>query len=558
MEHLVLGKTSMIFEPMIARDIEKKRFFKEASKEIGFTALKTGLANLNCPYTNKYINDNFSLNMLTPISNKEKTFKNYVSKLTFFYDGENSVYKNLGLTYLAPDFESLSHIQKIADNFGFKYYLVDPNNKKSMGLNPFAYSDPIKSALAISSILRRMHLANIDFNERHLTNSTEEILYQAVENLSILLKEMYPLLHDSDLPTLENLLELLNDFNEIEQLAEKMKRIPELAKKYNIQLSFIEKNFYRTAENRNKTFSNLQLIASTIESLIRYPGIKNILCNQTNNINYDDVLKNGDIILVCTRRGDLGATVHKTFGLFVLLLMQQSVLTRPGNETTRIPHFLYIDEFAPFECRATEDLFTLYRKYRVGTIVSAQNMAQFRNESFRKTIMANSTTKLVFGNNLPEDNQLWEKEFGEHREWVASRVYKTAEGSYSPDLGNIAWDWRPNVKAGQLQGLKFKMLAYKTKDVKGRNIAGRANVNFLDSKYKEKQKIKSYNFEKFTNGINIKDEPAKAQIYDKLNINNLVNETEIDPVKDNNFNSHYKFDDEDPIADYNKRKNNNA
>ena len=35
---------------MIARDIEKKYFFKEVSKEMGFTALKTGIAFLNKPY----------------------------------------------------------------------------------------------------------------------------------------------------------------------------------------------------------------------------------------------------------------------------------------------------------------------------------------------------------------------------------------------------------------------------------------------------------------------------------------------------------------------------
>lgn len=66
------GKTSMVFEPMIARDIEKKYFFKEVSKEMGFTALKTGIAHLNRPYNNDYLNDNFSLDMLTPTARKRR------------------------------------------------------------------------------------------------------------------------------------------------------------------------------------------------------------------------------------------------------------------------------------------------------------------------------------------------------------------------------------------------------------------------------------------------------------------------------------------------------
>ena len=66
MVFLVHGKTTLIYEPMIARDISRKSFFREVSKELGFTALKTGIATLNCPYGNDYINKNFTLDMLVP------------------------------------------------------------------------------------------------------------------------------------------------------------------------------------------------------------------------------------------------------------------------------------------------------------------------------------------------------------------------------------------------------------------------------------------------------------------------------------------------------------
>ena len=64
------GKTTTIYEPMIARDFEKKYFFREVAKEMGFTALKTGIATLTYPYTNEYLNENFSLSMLTPNPDK--------------------------------------------------------------------------------------------------------------------------------------------------------------------------------------------------------------------------------------------------------------------------------------------------------------------------------------------------------------------------------------------------------------------------------------------------------------------------------------------------------
>ena len=544
------GKTSMIFEPMIARDMEKKYFLKEASKEVGFTALRTGIANLTCPYTNDYINEHFSLNMLTPIASKEKIFKAYVSKLTFSYAAEHSVYKDLGLTYLAPDYESLSHITEVADNFGLNYHIIDPNNPNSIGLNPFAFKEPMKSAISVSSILKRMYDANLEYNQAYVSSSiafNQNVVTQAVENLTILLKEMYPLLHDNNIPTLEDLLKLLTNFDLIEELAEQMKQEPDLAEEYAIQLRYFEKTFYKNAINRETTAKNLQAASAQLENLLRYPGVRNILCNQTNNINYDNVLKNGDIVLVCTRRGDLGASVHKAFGLFVLLLMQHSVLSRPGIEKTRIPHFLYIDEFPPFICKATEDMFTLYRKYRVGTIVSSQNLSQLGKDHFKNTILANSTTKIAFGNNIPADNDYWTREFGDHREWKFVNDYKTDKTEYDSTYKSIKWDWKENIKSGEVQALAFKTIVYKTKDLKGKQVVGKAKVDFLESKYKEKQKIKSYNFSKFTNGITIHDKTSKSNHDSDL----LEDTSNLDPVN-RSAHSNYKFDDEDPIIDYKK------
>ena len=74
------GKTSLIFEPLIARDMERKFFFREVSKELGYTALKTGIAYLDKPYDNDYLNSNFNLNMLIPADGKETIYKTFMKK----------------------------------------------------------------------------------------------------------------------------------------------------------------------------------------------------------------------------------------------------------------------------------------------------------------------------------------------------------------------------------------------------------------------------------------------------------------------------------------------
>ena len=557
------GKTSMMFEPMIARDIEKKFFFREAAKEMGFTALKTGLATLNVPYSNDYINNNFSLDMLIINNYKEKLYKTYMKNLILASSGDKITYKDLGITYVAPDYESIGRIIEVANNYHMKYNLIDPNNPDSIGLNPFVYKNPVKTAITISSILKRLYEAEkVTVNEAYMQNMS----FQAVENLTLLLCEAFKRREEKVLPTLEDLLRLLNNFDLVEQMCETLKMDPTFVEEYSIQISYFEKTFYKGAVERATTEKYLSAAAIQIESLLRYPGIKNILCNRTNNLNFDKALSNGEITLVCTRRGDLGPGINKAFGLFVLLLMQQSVLSRPGNEKNRIPHFLYIDEFPPFVCKATQDIFTLYRKYRVGTIISAQNLSQFgrpNDDNFRETILANCTTKIVFGNNTPADNEWWSKELGEKREWTFTNDMDMDKLKYNSSYKGVKWAYKENYKPGKIQSLKFKAVIYKTKDLKGKSLVGAAKVDFLESKFKEEQKVKKYNFEKYSGGVQrsevLKEEAQNDEKFDlkhlTFNQSNPDNPNDIDPIKNNTTDSKYFFENDDAISISLKKKN---
>lgn len=552
------GKTSMMFEPMMAKDIEKKYFFKEASKELGYTALKTGLATLKHPYDNKYLNDNFNLNMLIPNPGKEKLFKAYLRKM-IAYDSDKVVYRDLGFTSISPDYESTSRILEVANNFNIPVNLIDPSNPSSPGLNPFAFDDPVKIAIIISSVLKEMYAyAGTDLDESYRQNVT----LQAVENVSILLKEMYPRLNGELLPNLEDMLNMFNDFSLVEKMCKQLEEIPELAKQYSLQLGYFKKNFYADGINRVETEKYISAAANQLDILLRVQGVRNILCNRSNNLNYDELLANGEITLVCTRRGDLGATVHTAFGLFFLLLMQYSVLRRPGNEKSRIPHFLYIDEFPDFITHATTNMFTLYRKYRVGLIISAQNLRQLgeqRKGKYRETILANCSNKFIFGNNSPEDNEWWSKELGEKREWVFKYDYDTSKVAYDTKYKDPVFQWKPNYTPGKVQALKSKQCMYKVKDLKGKNLVGVIKVDFLDSKYTEPHPSKQFNFTKFTNGIvDDASEKNKRQKFDLKHLEFDKSENgDIDPIKNNKTDIKFLFDNDDAIVFDIKKKEDN-
>lgn len=551
------GKTSMLFEPMMAKDIEKKFFFKEASKELGYTALKTGLAYLKYPYDNSYLNDNFNLNMLVPNSGKEKLFKAYLKKMIAYDGGSNILYRNLGFTSISPDYESTSRVLEVANNYNIPVNLIDPANPDSPGLNPFAFDDPVKIAIIISSVLKEMYTyAGRDIEESFRQNVT----LQAVENVSILLKEMYPRLNGELLPNLEDMLNMFNDFSLVEKMCKKLEAIPELAKKYSLQLGYFKKNFYANGVNREETEKYISAAATQLDTLLRVQGVRNILCNRSNNLNYDDILANGEITLVCTRRGDLGATVHTAFGLFFLLLMQYSVLRRPGNEKSRVPHFLYIDEFPDFITHATTNMFTLYRKYRVGIIISAQNLRQLgeQNKSkYRETILANCANKFIFGNNTPEDNAWWELELGTKREWTFKYNYDTEKLQYDSKYGDALFKWKQNYSAGKVQSLKAKQCMYKVRNIAGKSSVGIMKVDLLDSKYHEPHYGKHFNFSRFTNGIAEEESKSKKE---KFNLKNLEFDRsangDIDPIKSNKTDSNFLIDNEDAIIFDINRKNN--
>lgn len=555
------GKTSLIYEPLIARDFERKHFFSEASKELGFTALKTGIATITKPYDNDYLNQNFNLSMIAPVNGKEKTFENYLKKMNLGTINGETVYRNLGLTLMAPDYEVIDHMIDVCKNFGISYNIIDPSNVNSIGLNPFVYDEPEKIAVSISSVLKAMFMVSHNNPEE---SYREDISTQAIENIAILLKEMYPRMNEGALPNMEDLLKLLTNFELVEKMCEIMAHDEKLKEKYSIQLMYFKKYFYKNSTGKQEIEKYIYTAVSQLDNLLRIPGIKPILCNRHNNINFDKALLNGDVTFICTRRGDLGAAGHKAFGLFYLISMQDAVLRRPGTEKSRIPYFLYIDEFADFVCKATEPIFTLYRKFKVAPTISIQSISQLEihghKENYKSLILSNCANKIFTGNADYDEIEWWGNEFGSRREWKFSNSMDMEKLEYDKKYGNVEWKFVPVFKPGKLQGLAQKQCAYKIKASNGKPQCGLGDFDYLSAKYKEPQKIKKYDFGKFSDGVTTATEDDEngenKKKFDLKNIDFTDERNEIDPVQTDVSDSKYLFDNEDAIVVNLKNKKN--
>ena len=251
--------------------------------------------------------------------------------------------------------------------------------------------------------------------------------------------------------------------------------------------------------------------------------------------------------------------------------MQQSILSRPGNDSNRIPHFLYIDDFPAYICNATEPIYTIYRKFKVATVLDSQNLSQLRGDVYadhrgdyyKDLILSNTVNKFIFGNATPEDVKWWETAMQDKREWTFNNTYNTDKVEYDPKKGNIEFKWKPNYAAGKIMALKNGQVIYKVKKTNGQSWVNKGKVEAMESKYKDAQKIKKYDFTKFTSGIsNIESATRKTFNKNRGNYsaatasnNNYDVGREIDPIQTDTSDAKFLFDNEDAIiVNFNKKK----
>ncbi len=215
------GKTAMVLLPMSARDLEKKYFLREYSKKLGYGLLKKGVAYIEGPYSNEYINLNFSLNYLQPKKGHEKEFYSELKDVLLYKDSETgeTVYRGVGVTVVENDGSYVTNFTNVAKNFDIDVLTIDPADPEhTLSMNPFAIEDPAKVASIIADVLKSMQQSEGAKEEAFFANLTSD----AFQNLSILLKEMYPRLNNGALPSLEDVLDMLYNFDKVEEMREDM------------------------------------------------------------------------------------------------------------------------------------------------------------------------------------------------------------------------------------------------------------------------------------------------------------------------------------------------
>lgn len=187
---------------------------------------------------------------------------------------------------------------------------------------------------------------------------------------------------------------------------------------------------------KSKTYENCSGVRSQVSKLISNKYLRRVLNppEGKNDIDFDKHLAEGGVITITTAQGTL-RDLGKFLGYFIILQLQSAVFRRPGNEDTRVPHFLYIDEFQTYSNPGFADMLTQGRSYRVASQLATQNRALMAmgggsdGKNFVDLVSTNARNLVIYPGGNNEDAKYYSQQFGEIIEMTERKGISRQKGS---------------------------------------------------------------------------------------------------------------------------------
>lgn len=211
----------------------------------------------------------------------------------------------------------------------------------------------------------------------------------------------------------------------------------ELAKENAEIASWFLSDYYN---ERSKTYEHCSGLRSQVSKITSNIHLRRVLNppDGKNDVNFEKIIEEGKVLSISTAQGDL-RDLSRFLGYFIILNFQSAVFKRPGNENTRIPHFLYIDEFQTYSTPGFADMLTQGRSYRVASHLATQNRALMAmgggrdGDNFVKLVSTNARNLVLFPGGSAEDAKYYSDEFGE--ETKTQIMTGTTRAKFNPLYG---------------------------------------------------------------------------------------------------------------------------
>lgn len=173
-------------------------------------------------------------------------------------------------------------------------------------------------------------------------------------------------------------------------------------------ISFFDNELLGSGQMADKYRQFIVGLRAQLENITSNEHLRAIVTGKS-DIDLDDHFESGGILAVNTALGKLGKS-GDAFGMFIAMHLQLATFRRPGEERTRVPHYLIFDEYSRYINPDVERFLSIAASYRVALIAAIQSLGQLEIESgntsakaMKRAILTSTRNKIVFGGLEYED-----------------------------------------------------------------------------------------------------------------------------------------------------------
>ena len=324
---------------------------------------------------------------------------------------------NWGITVLEPNGSLAIKAAMMAKHYGREAVYFDPVLKNCPKFNPLAG----REVDVVENIATTFKMLNPD-SPQFFLDLSDQLIRNAVKVLKRLDKAEAT---EGKYATLINLDRLLQ--NSDGQGREFVNRLSEVASptekeaKENVDIvSWFLNDYF---PEHSKVYENTPGIRSQVSKLVSNEYLREVLNpdwnhGEKNEVDFSKSLADGGVICISTAQGIL-RDLSRYLGYFIILSLQSAVFRRPGNEDTRRPHSLYIDEFQMYSTPGFTDMLIQSHSYRISSILATQSRAQMtmddskNGKNFVELVSANARNVILFPGINKDDAYYYSLQFGE-------------------------------------------------------------------------------------------------------------------------------------------------
>lgn len=170
------------------------------------------------------------------------------------------------------------------------------------------------------------------------------------------------------------------------------------------------KDFWDNELGKAGEFQRVKMAAGITAKIGRFlfsASARRVLEQPKSTINFEDVIANHKILICNFSKGLLGEDTSSLFGTTILAKLQTAALRRARiSEQSRIPYYLYVDEFQNFATMSFVQMLSEARKYKLFLTMAEQSTSQQDQQRLVDIILANVGTIVCFRSGSPADERL--------------------------------------------------------------------------------------------------------------------------------------------------------